>query len=77
MDSQWVEKMRNTLELHIFGVCQYLGDKLQMPAYRIRLFFVYATFIATWSPVIIYLAFAFILNLRQYIKRRKTSIWDL
>ncbi len=74
---KWIEYIRSFIETYAFGVCSYLGDKLRIPSYRIRIFFVYATFIATWSPLIIYLCLAFVLNLRNYIKSKRSATWDL
>ena len=31
------------VESNVYGVCQRLGERLQMPAKDIRLFFIYAT----------------------------------
>ena len=71
-----MENLRSFLELQFFGVCSYLGEKLSMPSSRIRLFFIYATFVAAGSPVIIYLALAFLINIKDYIKGKRNPIWD-
>lgn len=71
-----MEKLRSFLELQFFGVCSYLGEKLSMPSSQIRLFFIYATFVAAGSPVIIYLALAFVIKLRDYIKGKRTAVGD-
>lgn len=68
--------VRSFVETKFFGVCSYLGDKLMMPSGKIRLFFIYSTFFAVGSPVIIYLTMAFILNLRDYVKGRRSPVWD-
>lgn len=65
------------VERQAFGVCTWLGDKLSMPTYSIRLFFIYASFLAVGSPVIIYLILAFLLKLKGYVRNRRTSVWDL
>ena len=39
-----------------------------------RLFFIYASFLTFGSPVIIYLALAFIMNIRRHLRRR-SSVW--
>lgn len=68
--------IRNLFEVRGFGVCSYLGEKLGIPYHRIRLFFVYSTFIANWSPIIIYLSIAFVVNIRKYIKIGKRQMWN-
>ncbi|MCB0516429.1 MAG: PspC family transcriptional regulator [Bacteroidetes bacterium] len=71
------EKLRDFVELRIFGVCNYLGEKLGIAKAHIQLFFIYATFIATWSPIILYLIIAFWMNIKQYISSNKRNIREL
>jgi phage shock protein PspC (stress-responsive transcriptional regulator) len=68
-----VNYIKNIVERSAFGVCSYLGEKMNIASSRVRLYFVYASFITLGSPVIFYLIAAFWLNIRQYI-RRKTGI---
>lgn len=70
-------KLKFFLEHQFFGVCAYWGDKLNMPVKNIRLFFIYLSFITAFSPVLIYLAMAFILRLRLYINNRRNPVWDI
>jgi phage shock protein PspC (stress-responsive transcriptional regulator) len=72
-----IEQIRFATERHGFEVCSRLADRMGIPAYRVRLFFVYSTFITLFSPLILYMALAFILKLKDYIYERKTSVWDL
>jgi phage shock protein PspC (stress-responsive transcriptional regulator) len=57
-----------------FGVSSHLGEKFGIASSSIRLFFIYASFLTFGSPVIIYLALAFIMNMRSHLRRR-SSIW--
>jgi len=59
--------LRDVIEMSVYGVCSYLGRKLSMPSKRVRLFFIYTSFIALGSPIIIYLILTFVLNLRYMI----------
>jgi phage shock protein PspC (stress-responsive transcriptional regulator) len=68
-------KIQHFFEQYAFGVCTRLGEKLGMATSSIRLFFIYASFITFGSPVIIYLALAFIMNIRKHLRRR-SPIWD-
>lgn len=72
-----METIRAYLEPRVFGVCSFFGDFFGIPSYQIRLLFVYASFVTLGSPVLIYLGLAFLLNLHKYIKRRRSSVWDL
>lgn len=68
-------KIQNFFEGYAFGVCTKLGEKLGMATSSIRLFFIYASFITFGSPVLIYLALAFVMNMRKHLRRR-SPIWD-
>lgn len=74
---QTTEYIKTFFELFAFGVCDRLGDFLKIQSSRIRLFFIYTSFITLGSPLIIYLIMAFILNLRKMIKGNRGSVWDL
>ncbi|MBK9487042.1 MAG: PspC family transcriptional regulator [Sphingobacteriales bacterium] len=63
--------------MSVYGVCSYLGRKLSMPSKRVRLFFIYTSFIALGSPIIIYLILTFILNMRYMINNKRNPVWDI
>ena len=67
--------MQDYIEKYAFGVCTRLGEKLMIPTSGIRLFFIYASFLTFGSPVIIYLALAFIMNFRKMLRRRNNTLW--
>lgn len=69
-----MKKLQNFLENYAFGVCTRLGEKFGIATSSIRLFFIYASFLTFGSPVIIYLALAFIMNLRKHLRRRN-PVW--
>lgn len=71
----WMKRLQTFFEQHAFGVCTRLGEKLGIATSSIRLFFIYASFLTFGSPVIVYLALAFIMNMRRHLRRR-SSIWD-
>lgn len=70
-----VTKIQHFFQGHAFGVCTMLGEKLGVATSSIRLFFIYATFITVGSPVIIYLALAFMMNFRKHLRKRN-PVWD-
>ena len=73
--SDIIQNIQHFFETYAFGVCTRLGEKLGMATSSIRLFFIYASFITFGSPVIVYLALAFILNIRKHLRKR-SPIWD-
>jgi phage shock protein PspC (stress-responsive transcriptional regulator) len=74
---QLTEQIKTLCEWYAFGVCDCLGEYLDIPGRRIRLFFIYASFITLGSPLILYLILAFLINLRQMIKGNRGSVWDM
>jgi phage shock protein PspC (stress-responsive transcriptional regulator) len=73
-----MEKFKSFVELHAFGVCTRLGEKMGMSISNIRLFFIYTTFLTLGSPIVIYLVLAFIMDIRRYLRRANNpSVWDI
>lgn len=70
------DDLKNILEKTAFGVCSYLGEKLGIATTRVRLYFIYLSFVALGSPVIFYLFVAFWLNIKAYIKQKRNAIWE-
>jgi len=71
-----MNKFKDLMEKSAFGVCNYLGRKMGIASSRVRLYFIYTSFISMGSPIIIYLFFAFWLNVKKYIKKGKNMIWE-
>jgi phage shock protein PspC (stress-responsive transcriptional regulator) len=69
------KKIQDFFEGYAFGVCTKLGEKLGMATSSIRLFFIYASFLTFGSPVLVYLALAFVMNIRKHLRKR-SPIWD-
>jgi len=73
-----INRIQTYFEKNAFGVCSWWGEKLQLKSSRIRMSFIYLSFITFGSPLIIYLIMAFVLEHKEYIKlsKRKT-VWDI
>jgi phage shock protein PspC (stress-responsive transcriptional regulator) len=71
-----MNKFKDLMEKSAFGVCSYLGRKMGIASSRVRLYFIYTSFISMGSPIIIYLFIAFWLNVKKYIKKGKNMIWE-
>lgn len=72
-----MQRIKLFFEKQAFGVCAYLGKKLNMPSSTIRMYFIYASFATLGSPIIIYMAVAFWLKVKKYVLRRRPTVWDL
>ncbi|WP_282780869.1 PspC family transcriptional regulator [Phaeodactylibacter xiamenensis] len=68
--------VKDLMERSAFGVCSYLGDKMGIASARVRINFIYISFVALGSPVILYIFVAFWLNVRNYIRRKRSLIWQ-
>lgn len=74
-----IQKIALFFELRSFGVSTWFARKTGVDVSKVRLFFIYASFIALGSPIIIYMAMAFILEHKHIFKlqRRRKSIWEI
>ena len=68
-----MNKVREFLELHAFGVCSAIGDKLGIASSRIRIWFIYISFLTMGSPIIVYMILAFWMNMKRYILNAKRN----
>jgi phage shock protein PspC (stress-responsive transcriptional regulator) len=70
-------RLKDFIEWKAFGVCAALGEKLGVATSRIRLWFIYVSFLTLGSPVIVYMILAFWMNLKRYILmgRRNPLRW--
>jgi phage shock protein PspC (stress-responsive transcriptional regulator) len=62
-----MRKMRNFVELHAFGVCSAMGERLGIASTKIRMWFIYISFLTLGSPVIVYMILAFWIRIKKYI----------
>ena len=69
-----MKQLKDVLERSAFGVCSYLGEKMNIASSQVRLYFIYLSFAALGSPIIFYLFLAFWVNIRRYIKRHRDTI---
>lgn len=64
-------------EKQSFGVSTYLANKLNMSTSKVRLFFIYSSFLAVGFPILFYLLAAVVLDIRNYMKRVRLKVWDV
>ena len=72
-----MKNLKDILEKSAFGVCNYLGKKMGIASARVRLYFIYASFITLGSPLLLYLFAAFWLNIRGYIRQKRNTFWEI
>ena len=71
-----MKSMKDLMERSAFGVCSYLGEKMGLASARVRVYFIYLSFVTLGSPVIVYLFVAFWLNVKRYIRSKRNLIWE-
>ncbi|TAN21674.1 MAG: PspC domain-containing protein [Chitinophagaceae bacterium] len=72
-----MKSFRDFLEWQAFGVCTAIGEKIGIATSRIRMWFIYISFLTMGSPVIIYMIMAFWLNMKKYIlSTRRNPLWN-
>jgi len=72
-----VLKLKYFFEKHGFHVSSRLADKLGMRVTNIRLFFIYISFVTVGLGFGVYLTLAFWIRLKDLIRAKRTSVFDL
>lgn len=62
-----MNRFRNFIEWHVFGVCSAIGEKMGIATTTIRKYFIYMSFMTFGSPVIVYVFVAFWMNIKSYM----------
>jgi phage shock protein PspC (stress-responsive transcriptional regulator) len=70
-----MNKLKTFIEWHAFGVCTAIGEKLGIATSRIRMWFIYISFLTMGSPIIVYMVIAFWLNMKKYMNAAKRNPW--
>ena len=70
-------EIKNFIEWKAFGVCTAIGERLGIASSKIRLWFIYISFLTLGSPVILYMILAFWMNIKNYVlmHRRNPVRW--
>ena len=71
-----MQRILTFFERYSFGVCTYLGGRFNISINKIRLFFIYSSFLAVGMPLIFYFFAGIVLDIRNYVKRIHTRITD-
>jgi phage shock protein PspC (stress-responsive transcriptional regulator) len=62
-----MQKIRENIEMQAFGVCSTIGEKFGIASAKIRMWFIYISFLTLGSPILIYMILAFLINIKNYI----------
>ncbi len=72
-----INDIRDFCERRGFEVCSRLGDRMGVRPGVVRLYFIYTSFMAFGSPVIIYMFLAFWIRIKDYLQSPRRSLLDL
>jgi phage shock protein PspC (stress-responsive transcriptional regulator) len=72
-----ITSIRYFFEKHGFHVSSRLADKLGMRATNVRLFFIYISFVTVGLGFGVYLTLAFWIKLKDLVRAKRTSVFDL
>jgi phage shock protein PspC (stress-responsive transcriptional regulator) len=62
-----MKQVKEFIEWQAFGVCTAIGEKLGIATSRIRMWFMYISFLTLGSPIILYMVLAFWMNIKRYM----------
>ncbi len=66
-NNYYMQKIKDFFEFYAFGVCTAIGERLGIATSKIRMWFIYISFLTLGSPVIVYMVLAFWRSMRRYI----------
>lgn len=67
-----IQSIMSFFEKYSFGVCTYLAEKFKFSVSKVRLFFIYTSFLSVGMPIIFYLLAFIVLDIRKYVKQEKS-----
>ena len=73
----FILQLKYFFEKHGFHVSSRLADKLGMRATSVRLFFIYISFVTVGLGFGFYLTLAFWIKLKDLVRSKRTSVFDL
>jgi len=68
-----MQKLKDFFEMQAFGVCTAIGERLGIASSKIRMWFIYISFLTFGSPVILYMILAFWRSIKKYIHLGKRN----
>ena len=68
-----MNKIKDFVDMQWFGVCTWWADKLGVSLSKVRLFFIYLSFITAGSPIVAYLMMGFILDIRNAFRKKNVE----
>jgi len=73
----FIIRLKYFFEKHGFNAASRLADKLGMRASSVRIFFIYISFVTAGLWFGVYLTLAFWIKLKDLIRTKRSSVFDL
>ena len=70
-----LQAVTRLIEQSTFGVCSRIGEKLGIASSSIRKYFIYASCFTFGSPIVVYFALLFWMNIKRHMKYRGRMFW--
>lgn len=74
---KFINDIRDYCERRGYEVCSRMGDRMGIRPGVIRLYFIYISFLAFGSPIIVYMFLAFWLRIKDYVQSPRRSVLDI
>ena len=68
-----MKRLKDFIEWQAFGVCTAIGERMGLATSRIRMWFIYVSFLTLGSPIILYMIAAFWMNMRRYMSAARRN----
>ena len=72
-----IDDLRLILEKYGLDVSYRLAGKFGIPAKNVRLFFIYLSFPTLGLSFILYILLAFLIRMKDLVRRKRPSVFDL
>lgn len=73
-----IKQVLYLFEQQAFGVCDWWAERLALPTHKLRIWFIYISFITFGSPLVIYAFMALIREFREaFRQKRRRTVWDI
>lgn len=59
-------------EKYSFGVCTFFAEKFNLSLSRVRMFFIYSSFLSVGMPIIFYFLAFIALDIRKFVKQERS-----
>jgi phage shock protein PspC (stress-responsive transcriptional regulator) len=63
-------------ERNSFGVCTFLAEKFKLSLSKVRLFFIYTSFLSVGMPIIFYFFAFIVLDIRKYVRHKRNGVLE-